>query len=59
MGLFKIIGENGVASGVRRIEAVTGQGVLTLLREYGREIETAAAALKCSSAKILFRNAAL
>lgn len=53
MGLFKIIGENGVASGVRRIEAVTGQGVLTLLREYGREIETAAAALKCSSAKNL------
>jgi alanyl-tRNA synthetase len=31
IGSFKIISENGVAAGVRRIEAVTGQGVLELL----------------------------
>ena len=53
MGLFKIIGENGVASGVRRIEAVTGSGVLDLLDHYQKEIGEAAAALKCNSVQNL------
>ena len=33
IGLFKIISEAGVASGVRRIEALTGQGALQWVRE--------------------------
>ncbi len=53
MGLFKIVGENGVASGVRRIEAVTGSGVLDLLDQYQKEIGEAAAALKCNSVQNL------
>ena len=35
IGLFKIVSEAGVAAGVRRIEAVTGYGVLELL--HGKE----------------------
>jgi alanyl-tRNA synthetase len=33
IGLFKVLAEGGVAAGVRRIEAVTGQGALDYIRE--------------------------
>jgi alanyl-tRNA synthetase len=33
IGLFKIVGESGVASGVRRIEALTGQGALEYVEQ--------------------------
>jgi alanyl-tRNA synthetase len=33
IGLFKILSEGGVAAGVRRIEAVTGTGALSFVRE--------------------------
>lgn len=46
LGLFKIISESGVAAGVRRIEAVTGAGVLRLLDEKQALINRTAAALK-------------
>lgn len=42
IGLFKIIGESGVAAGVRRIEAVTGLGALAWVRDQERLLRTLA-----------------
>ncbi|MGN0599829.1 MAG: alanine--tRNA ligase [Oscillospiraceae bacterium] len=50
IGLFKIVSENSVAAGVRRIEAVTGTGVLSLIDEYKGTIDKAASAIKAPNA---------
>lgn len=49
-GLFKIVSESSVASGVRRIEAVTGEGVLEMLNGTLNTLDKAAAALKVPNA---------
>ena len=46
IGLFKIVSESSVAAGVRRIEAVTGKGVLELINSERSLMEKTAAALK-------------
>jgi alanyl-tRNA synthetase len=46
IGLFKIISEAGVASGVRRIEAVTGQGALEWVAASDELIRTLAGLVK-------------
>jgi alanyl-tRNA synthetase len=45
IGLFKIVSEGGVSAGVRRIEAVTGQGALDYVAEEERRLGDAAALL--------------
>ena len=46
IGLFKIVAEGGVASGVRRIEAVTGQGALDWVARHEATLQQIAALLK-------------
>ncbi len=45
-GVFKILTEGGIGAGLRRIEAVTGEGVLLYLAEKEALLEEASAALK-------------
>ncbi len=46
IGLFKIVAESGVASGVRRIEAVTGKGAIDYLHKRERQLTDVASVLK-------------
>jgi alanyl-tRNA synthetase len=52
IGLFKIVSEVGVAAGVRRIQAVTGDGALAYLRELDDTLSRAAHAAKASVAAL-------
>jgi alanyl-tRNA synthetase len=55
IGLFRIISEGGIASGVRRIEAATGQAALDLVHGDQAALESAAVLLKTSRSKIVSR----
>ena len=50
---FKIISESGVAAGVRRIEALTGKGVLAYYKETEEILHKAAESLKCAPNAVL------
>ncbi len=57
IGLFKIVAEGGVAAGIRRIEAVTGEHALSLLQNLSARVSEAAAALKVQPEEITQRIA--
>jgi alanyl-tRNA synthetase len=59
IGLFKIVAEGGVAAGVRRVEAVTGNNALGYLQELEQRLDGVAAELKVGSAEVPQRVAAL
>ena len=50
---FKIVSEAGVAAGVRRIEALTGDGVFHYYKEVEKKLNEAAGALKTTPAEVL------
>jgi alanyl-tRNA synthetase len=55
IGLFKIVAEGGVAAGIRRVEAVTGEGALALVQHQEDSLQQAAAALKAPVAEVTQR----
>jgi alanyl-tRNA synthetase len=55
IGLFKIVSEGGVAAGVRRIEAVTGEGALAVVQSLDAQVHEAASALKSQPEEVTQR----
>ncbi|MDE1153939.1 MAG: alanine--tRNA ligase [Micavibrio sp.] len=59
IGLFKIVGESALAAGIRRVEAVTGEGALAYLGEQEERLFKIADTLKSSPADAANRVEAL
>ncbi len=59
IGLFKIVGESALASGVRRVEAVTGRGAVAYLQQQSEQVDAIAALLRASPAEVPARIEAL
>ena len=55
IGLFKIATEAGIASGVRRVVALTGRGALAHVREEERELKKAAGLFKAQPRELTAR----
>ncbi len=59
IGLFKVVGESAVSSGVRRVEALTGEAARAYLAGRDEKLREAAAVLKASPDEVPARVAAL
>jgi alanyl-tRNA synthetase len=52
IGFFKIVSESGVAAGIRRIEAVTGEGALAWVQQQEAKLSEAASVLKAPVSEV-------
>jgi alanyl-tRNA synthetase len=52
IGLFKVVGETGIASGVRRIEAVTGENALRWIDENSGRLDRVAELVRAGRAEV-------
>ena len=59
IGVFKIVAEGGVAAGIRRVEAVTGDNALAYLQQLEGTVGGLAATLKATPAEVPARVAAV
>jgi alanyl-tRNA synthetase len=57
IGLFKIVAESGVAAGVRRVEAVTGEGALALVQQQEMQLQQVADTVKATPQEVASRIA--
>jgi alanyl-tRNA synthetase len=57
IGLFKIVSESGVAAGVRRVEAITGDNSLAYVQNLNATLASAAGALKVQPGELPSRIA--
>jgi alanyl-tRNA synthetase len=57
IGFFKIVVEGGVAAGIRRVEAITGDNAVRYVQELDQRINAAAGALKAQPSELTQRIA--
>ena len=55
IGTFKIVSESGVAAGIRRVEAITGDRALSYLQSLDQQVNTLASLLKASPSDLTAR----
>ena len=55
IGLFKIVSETGVAAGIRRVEAMTGEGALAFVQQQEAQLAEAASAVRAQPQELTAR----
>ncbi len=53
IGVFRLVSETGIAAGVRRLEALTGYGAMTHIKQLERDVQALSELLKVGPAEIV------